>query len=423
VATRWSETPESDRSLKRAVKDGMGQAVLTGVVDNYMTAYAVLLGLTASQIAIVAAFPGWVGSFVQIAGAWLARRGVGRKALILAGCAIQIAMLPTVLVLPLLFPAYAYPILILCAAVYHAGNHLMQPSWISLIGDHLPEHLRGRYFGCRTGLAGIVGFVAMAAAGGVLHWFEAREMARLGFAVIFAVGGLGRLYSLWQLARVADPGLAADAERMTPDAGGLRRLWQSSFFRYSLSIGLMFAAVSFAGPFFAVYMLRELHFTYLEFMGNMAAAAATQALLMPVWGRVRDKSGNRIVIVISGALIPLVPVVWVFTSNYWALFLAQVITGAAWSGYTLAATTFLYDTVPPARRALATAVHTVLALSFWSLGAFLAAWLITRMPTEVTLFGETWSWGSQLLPMFALSAVLRGLVAIFTLPRLKETRT
>ena len=154
----------------------------------------------------------------------------------------------------------------------------------------------------------------------------------------------------------------------------------------------------------------------------MAAAAATQALLLPVWARVRDIRGNRLVIVVSGALIPLVPVVWVFTSNYWALFVAQMIAGAAWSGYALAATTFLYDTVPPARRTLATAVHTVLSLSFWSLGAFFAAWLTTRMPTGITLFGETWSWGSQLLPMFALSAVLRGLVAVLTLPYLKETR-
>jgi MFS family permease len=422
MATRWSGDPEADRSLNRAIKDGMGQAVLTGVVDNYMAAYAVLLGLTAAQVAIVAAFPGWVGSFIQIAGAWLARRGFRRKTLILAGCAMQIALLPAILALPSLFPAYAYPILVGCAAFYHAGNHLMQPSWISLIGDHLPESVRGRYFGRRTGLASLVGFLAMAAAGGVLHWFEAQDMARLGFAVVFGLGGLGRLYSLWQLSGVTDAGLAVDAERLTPDSGGLRRLWQSSFFRYSLSIGLMFAAVSFAGPFFTVYMLRELHFTYLEFMGNMAASAATQALLMPLWGRVRDVSGNRVVIVVSGALIPLVPVVWLFTTNYWILFLAQVIVGAAWSGYSLAATTFLYDTVPPARRTLATAVHTVLSLSFWSMGAFFAAWLTTRMPTEVTLFGETWSWGSQLLPMFALSAVLRGLVAIFTLPRLKETR-
>jgi MFS family permease len=422
MATRWSDNPASNRSLNRAVKDGMGQAVLTGVVDNYMSAYAVLLGLTAAQIAIVAAFPGWVGSLIQIAGAWLARRGVSRKTLILSGCAIQIAMLPTVLTLPWLFPVYAYPILIACAAIYHAGNHLMQPSWISLIGDHLPEHLRGRYIGRRTGLAGLIGFVAMAGAGGVLHWFEVQDMAQIGFAVIFTIGGLGRLYSLWQLSGISDPGLVADAERLLPDSGGIRRLWQSSFFRYSLSIGLMFAAVSFAGPFFTVYMLRELQFSYLEFMGNMAAGAATQALLMPFWGRVRDMRGNRLVIVISGALIPLVPVVWVFTTNYWALFLAQVITGAAWSGYTLAATTFLYDTVPPARRALATAVHTVLSLSFWSLGAFAAAWLTTRMPTEIMMFGETWSWGSQLLPMFALSAMLRGLVALFTLPMLKETR-
>ena len=101
-----------------------------------------------------------------------------------------------VLALPWLFPDHAYPILIACAAIYHAGNHLMQPSWISLIGDHLPENLRGRYFGRRTGLAGVIGFTVMAMAGGVLHWFEHQDLARAGFATIFAVGGLGRLYSL-----------------------------------------------------------------------------------------------------------------------------------------------------------------------------------------------------------------------------------
>ena len=95
----------------------MGQAVLNGVVDNYMTAYAVLLGLTAPQVAIVAAFPGWLGSFIQVAGAWLARRGLRRKALILAGCVIQIAFLPTVMILPWLFPDRAFLILIACAAV------------------------------------------------------------------------------------------------------------------------------------------------------------------------------------------------------------------------------------------------------------------------------------------------------------------
>ena len=99
MATRWSETPESHRSLNRGVKDGMGQAVLNGVVDNYMAAYAVLLGLTASQVAIASAFPGWIGSFIQVAGAWLARRGFRRKTLIVAGCAVQIGALPAVLIL------------------------------------------------------------------------------------------------------------------------------------------------------------------------------------------------------------------------------------------------------------------------------------------------------------------------------------
>jgi MFS family permease len=259
-------------------------------------------------------------------------------------------------------------------------------------------------------------------AGLVLQAYQARGLAYWGFATVFVIGGAGRLYSFWQLCQMRDPGPPTEAAAPRPPASSIwHRITSSSFVRYSMSIGLMYAAVVFSGPFFNVYMLRELHFSYLEFMGNTAVSTVTQALLLPMWGRVRDSYGNRIVIVISGALIPLVPLVWIFTTNYWILIGAQMVTGAAWSGYALASSTFLYDTVAPSRRGLFTAIHTVLATSFWFAGGLIAAWLVERMPTGITLFGQSWSWGSHLIPMFALSATARAIVAVVTLPRLTDT--
>ncbi|MBI1777325.1 MAG: MFS transporter [Proteobacteria bacterium] len=418
---RYSPDPEADRSLRHTMKDGIGYAILVGACENYLGAYAVFLEATAGQVAILSTFPNWVGSLVQLVSAWIAGFGARRKTLILAGVAIQAIALVPMIALPPLWPAHAIPILTLCALAYHAGNNLAAPMWTSLVGDLLPERRRGRWFGRRTAWINVATFFAIAGAGFILEAFQAVELAYWGFATVFFLGGLGRLYSFWQLMQVADPGPPRESQATTPAQSIWHRITSSNFVRYSLSIGLMYAAVVFSGPFFNVYMLRELHFTYIEFMGNTAVSAVTQALLLPLWGRVRDSYGNRIVIVVSGAMIPLVPVVWIFTTNYWLLIGAQMVTGAAWSGYALASSTFLYDTVTPSRRGLFTAIHTVLATSFWFVGGLAAAWLVERMPTSLTLFGETWSWGSHLIPMFALSALARAAVAIVTLPRLTET--
>jgi MFS family permease len=420
---RYSPDPAHDRSLRHALRDGIGYALLVGTVENYLGAYAIFLQASASQVAILSTFPNWFGSLVQLLSAWIAGFGLKRKTLILGGVAFQIAALAPLIVIPRLWPEHAILTLTLAALAYHAGNNLAAPMWTSLVGDLLPERRRGRWFGRRTALANLATFAAIAAAGFILEAYQAADLAYWGFATIFALGGLARMYSFSQLARMEDPGPPRESTITQPVSSLWHRLTGSHFVRYSLSIGLMYAAVVFSGPLFSVYMLRELHFTYVEFMGNTAVSAVTQALLLPFWGRVRDSYGNRIVIVVSGWLIPLVPLVWIFTTNYWLLIGAQMVTGAAWSGYALASSTFLYDTVAPARRGLFTAIHTALATSFWFAGGLLAAWLVDRMPTGITLFGETWSWGSHLIPMFALSAVARTMVAVVTLPRLTETAT
>ncbi|HSD68800.1 MAG TPA: hypothetical protein VLB07_04565, partial [Woeseiaceae bacterium] len=88
----------------------------------------------------------------------------------------------------------------------------------------------------------------------------------------------------------------------------------------------------------------------------------------------------------------------------------------------LSASNFIYDLISPNRRATYLAVHNVLASVGIFSGAVLGGYLGTVMPTEVTLFGTTFSWLSPLYGVFVVSTLVRGMVVILLTPKLREVR-
>ena len=68
------------------------------------------------------------------------------------------------------------------------------------------------------------------------------------------------------------------------------------------------------------------------------------------------------------------------------------------------------------------AFHNVFTAMAVFMGGMFGALLIRVLPLDVTMNGWTWHWDSILLAVFAISALLRGLVALTFLPRLQEVR-
>ena len=66
--------------------------------------------------------------------------------------------------------------------------------------------------------------------------------------------------------------------------------------RFSICIGALSFATHLAAPFFAVYMLQELHYGYLLYTSVQLAASITGFLTSPGWGRVGDRLGNYAVL-------------------------------------------------------------------------------------------------------------------------------
>ncbi len=419
----YSRDPRTDRSLRHSVRDAVAYSVMAGGAETYLSAFALFLHASASQVALVATVPPLVGAFFQFLSAWLGHRSGRRKPIIISGAALQALVWLPLLLLPVWFPQQAITLLIACLILYHAGANLAAPLWVSLMGDLVAERKRGRFFARRTRLATVTSFVSLASAGAVLYGFTRQGHTLLGYGVVFVCAALARLVSVYHLARMHEPerqGPALPALRLS--WSGLRALRQSSALRYSLFLVCMQFAVGIAAPFFAVYMLRDLQFNYVQFMANTGTAVLMQFLMLNTWGRISDIFGNRLILVTTGSMIPFLPLLWLVSDNFWYLVGVQVISGFAWAGFSLSSGNFLYDLIPSARRSAAMAFHSVLVAIGVFLGGMLGALLAWVVPAEWAFAGQQFTLPSVLLVVFAVSALLRLLVAAVFLPGLREVR-
>jgi MFS family permease len=180
--------------------------------------------------------------------------------------------------------------------------------------------------------------------------------------------------------------------------------------------------VAISGPFFTLYMLRDLKFSYGEFTLITAVNALTQFLTMRYWGRLCDRFGNRKILALTGWLISFVPMLWVLSPNFYAIVIFQICAGLVWSGFNLSAGNFIFDAVSPAKRARCVAYFSLLNNTGISLGAILGGWLALYMPGTLLLFGWPLLLASSLQVLFLFSGLLRLLISAIFLARIKEVR-
>lgn len=420
--TQFSAEPQTERSLQHSLKDATAFAVMTGVGETYLSAFGLFLKATTPQIGLLASLPPMLASLVQIISAWLGRAVGRRRIIILTGACVQaFAWLP-ILVLPLLFSDFAVPLLIASVILYHGGAHLVTPQWASLMGDIVPVRKRGRFFSLRTRMIAATTFASLMAGGLLLHYATEKGSTLLGFAVLFCVAAIARLFSVYHLSKMHDPPDHVAAMEWPVGKEWRQRLLHSNAVRFSLFFALMQFSVAIASPFFTVYMLRDLEFTYLAFTVNTGTAILTQFLTLSQWGRISDIFGNRRILAVTGLFIPLMPILWTVSTSVWYLIAIQALSGFSWAGFTLSGSNFIYDLISPNRRATYLAIHNVLASSGIFLGAMLGGYLGAILPAQLAVFGFTWSWTSPLYGVFIVSTLVRALVVVLLIPKVREVR-
>ena len=395
---------------------------MAGAGESYLLPFAIFLKATTTQIGFLSSVPSLLASFTQLLSAWLGHKTGQRRGIILTGAFLQGLVWFPMALLPLLFPEHAVSLVIGCVTLYYILGNLIQPQWASLMGDLVSEKRRGRYFATRNRVCSMTSFTAMITGGLILQFFDRSAETMIGFLCLFAIAFISRMVSVYYLTRMHDPtGHVASVE--VPVS---RKWWvalrHSQFARFSLFFTFMQLSVAIASPFFSVYMLRDLHFNYIQLMSCMAATVLMQVMTLNRWGFIADRFGNRVILMSCGMLVPLIPLLWVLSGNFYYLILAQAFSGAVWAGFNLSAMNFLYELLASSKRATFMAIHNVFVSIGIFIGAMLGGYLGIHLPNDFVLFGVEIHWMTSLYGIFLLSFIMRLAMVILLLPRIKEAR-
>ena len=400
------------KSLRYSILDGSFAASMIGFGESFFPAYAVFLQANNIQFGLLTSLPLLLGSLIQLFSHAVLRRFRSRKRLVSLMALFQGFMyLPVILVFFLGTHRMSY--LILFACIYWIFGMILSPAWNSWMGDLVPERERGVYFGKRNKITGSSSFFSFLLAGYILHLYpQGATSEYMGYVTIFLLAFSSRIFSYKYLTKKYEPPYEVSPK---PEFSFLQFLKEARFRnygKYALYLSLMNFSVYMAAPFFTPYMLIDLQLSYLSFTVVNAAAIVVKFLSMTVWGKACDQYGARKVLSLTGYLIPVVPVLWIFSGNVYYLIVIQVAAGFIWAGFELSGLNFIFDSTTSQKRATVIAYQNVLNGTCIFIGAMTGALLVKYN----SLFP------SRYFLVFVLSGVLRFIVSYFLVPGLKEVR-
>ena len=362
------------------------------------------LGAGPTELGLIASVP-LLAQVLSPFAAYLAALAGSRKTLTVAAATLGRGLWLLAALLPLFgLPESIEPpfvvTLVLVSSLFQASAGTLWSAWMA---DVVPTERRGRYFGTRAGIVGVVGMLANLGAG----WFLDRVAEPLSFQVVISVAvvaaGVGvALY----LKHYEPPTTEASLSLRDTFEVPLR---EPNFRRFLLFSVYWQFAVLLGAPFVFPYFIDYLHLTFTQIAIWSVIASSTALVTTRLWGQVADRQGNKAVLAIGTFLAGFaLPVNWVLagmTGNVTFIWIAAVFDALAWGAIGPALFNLALVSAPQANRAAFIAMFSLATGLAGFAGGLLSGPLLTLFRgLEFTLGGVHWS---AFYWLFALSGVAR----------------
>jgi len=411
-----SDSPRPDAaSVRRTIRltrvEAIPFALMTGLTDPFMIPYALALGAGPFEAGLLSSVRTIVLSLSQIASMRFVTWLRSRRRMFLWAVGIQAAVWVPLALLHPLFGGWAVAALILLYTIGSTSAALGGPVWGSLVSEQLPQARRAEFFGHREMLVGIGMATAGVLGGGVLQLLVARPL--VGFGLLCGTAGLCRIWSWVTLTALEDRPWQEPPETRVSFPAFLGRLRHDNFVRFTLSLGAFSFSVHLVVPYLTIYMLSELHYGYLTYATVVLSGTMFGNLLIPRWGRIGDRRGNRVVMRWTMVGASLLPFLWSLNPHPAWLLAMHLLGGALWGGLNLAAVNFVYDATTRHNRARFLAYFNVINGSAIGLGTLAGGVMLKLLPA----LG-----GSVFISLFVLSGAVRCLMTAWFERSVREVR-
>ncbi len=361
--------------LRAMLGDGATFSVMVGIGETYLPAFALAAGLGEVAAGLVATVPLVAGAILQLVSPAAIRWLNSHKWWVVLCASCQ-----ALAFLPLIWGAYANQVsaalVFGMAAIYWGAGLATGPAWNTWAGTLVPEELRHGFFARRTRFSQVGTLAGFVAGGLVLQYSKGWSAACSPFAALFAVAGLTSLFSVSFLASQSEP---------QPPDNNHRRVSLRELFgptpgradgRLVLYLLAVQAAAQIAGPYFTPFMLKQIHFSYLEYVVLIGVSFLTKALALPALGRLAHRVGTRRLLWIGGVAIVPVSAMWLVSTQFAYLLFVQVSAGLAWAAYELAMFLLFFEAIPEKERTSVLTTYNVGNALATAVGASLGAALL-----------------------------------------------
>jgi Na+/melibiose symporter-like transporter len=291
--------------------------------------------------------------------------------------------------------------------------------WLSWMAALVPRTLRGRYFGLRSSAANLTNLISVPLLGLIVSQWRGGSIQGYGVVLVLAIAS--GLLSLWFQNFMVDvnpqnssyfSAKATSIEARSTQDGSIHEdlaiaslppppsFWQDgNFLKFLLYFHLWTFSVNLSAPFFNVYMLNELRLDINHVTLYNSLAAGANLLVLILWGKLADRTGNRPILLGAGIVFAIFPILWLSTGiNLWSVWvwlpLLHCLSGGTSAALDLCSNNFQLGIAPTRNQStyfgVAAAVAGVSGALGTTAGGFLAQ------------FGY-----GGFLGLFALSSILR----------------
>lgn len=410
------ESRRTDNNLLRFHGDAASSAI-EDAAGNYQSPSIIAAGADAPSVSVLVMLINFSLALLCIkAPALIEKAGMTRKGAIILSFLNVIVWVPLIIAFLLsrlgIAPAW-FAIFWFVNLMPALLLSVQRDNWLSNL---VPRSSLGRYLGQRLAIKSAFYLGSFILLGFLLDAFGDSGIAGFAFIFILAMGASLIDFVIFTFMTdsrssdltVPEPAPPPKQFGMHEYIGELKEKKLGTFVTFT---SLFYFSVGLCGPLYAIYMLQELHLSYLGFTTVISAEYVARIASVPFWGRWADRVGNIRVLGIVSRVIPFIPVLWLFSGSLPYLGFVQVLSGICWGAYDLCTQSYLFR-VAPRERKLRYIVYTrSLVLLSMAVGGLLGAFFVN---------GIFLTFGSRILSVFLVSAVFRAGTVLYLMPRLVD---
>lgn len=405
-----------EKALKVSINEGTAVNLATSFGDSYIIPFALAVKAQPIHIGILSSFSGFLYQIAQFFGSRMMERYSRKKITIyfvfLQALTWLLISATAFSVWKNLFNGYSIWLLIILYSLLMFLSGIAYPTWFSWMGDLVPEDKRGEYFGQRNRIASTFGLIAVLLAAFFLDYYKTQGYLLLAFSVLFALASLSKFISYLLLHKQYSPKFKQKKRDYFSLWSFLKKY--DNFGKFAVYHGFLNLAIMVASPFFNVYMLQELNFSYTTFTIATVSYTIFYLVFLPLAGKFSDRYGNRRLTIITNIFFVLTPILYILVKTpLGVILLPQLSAGIASAASVISFSNFIYDAVSPRHRSLCVTYTNSLVGVGTLLGSLIGGLIVGYFhPAGINPY----------IFVFIVAAILRFLVAVIFLPDIKEVR-